>query len=101
MVAVTLRLADIPPGTMQSVDLGGEEIVVANVGGRCYAIGGICTHDGAPLADGTLDGAKLTCPWHGTEFDVRTGKVIEGLTDEPVPVYEVRVDGGSIQVIKP
>ncbi len=101
MAEVTLQLRDIPAGTMLAIDLGGTEAVVANVGGRCYAFGGVCTHDGGPLAEGTLDGEKLTCPWHGTEFDIRTGAVIDGLTDEPIAIFEVLVEGDTIRVRKP
>ncbi len=95
-----LRLGDLAEGTMRSVEIDGEEVVVANVGGRCYAFGGICTHDGGPLIDGELDGDILTCPWHFTEFDVKTGEVIDGLTDEPLPVYEVAVEDDELRVIK-
>jgi nitrite reductase/ring-hydroxylating ferredoxin subunit len=95
-----LSLGDIAEGTMQAVEIDGEEVVVAKVGGRCYAFGGICTHDGGPLIDGELDGDKLTCPWHFTEFDVKTGEVIDGLTDEPLPVYDVEVDGDEVRVVK-
>lgn len=62
--------------------------------------GGICTHDGAPLSDGQLDGEKIICPWHGTEFDIRTGKVIEGLTSEPIPIYGVEIVGELVRVFK-
>ncbi len=96
-----LDLTELPEGTMKAVDLDGEDVVVANVGGRCFAFGGVCTHDGAPLIEGELDGDILTCPWHFTEFDVKTGAVIEGMTDDPIPVYEVVVDGDEVRVLKP
>lgn len=97
---VTLSLGDIGEGKMKAVEIDGEDVVVANVGGRCYAFGGICTHDGAPLIDGDLDGDKLICPWHFTEFDVKTGKVVEGLTSEALPTYDVETDGDKVRVRK-
>lgn len=96
-----LDLTELAEGTMKAIDLDGEEVIVANVGGRCFAFGGLCTHDGAPLIEGELDGDKLTCPWHFTEFDVKTGAVIEGMTDDPIPVYEVVVEGNEVRVLKP
>jgi len=95
-----LSLSDLAEGAMKTVELGGEEVVVANVGGRCYAFGGICTHDGAPLIDGELDGDRLICPWHFTEFDVKTGEVVDGVADEALPVYEVEIDGDEVRVLK-
>jgi nitrite reductase/ring-hydroxylating ferredoxin subunit len=96
-----LSLSELAEGTMKAVELDGEDVVVANVGGRCYAFGGVCTHDGGPLAEGELEGDKVTCPWHFTEFDVKTGEVIDGLAEEPLPVYEVSVEGDEILVVKP
>jgi 3-phenylpropionate/trans-cinnamate dioxygenase ferredoxin component len=96
-----LKTSDIAPGEMKLVTLDGAEIVVANVEGRFCAFGNTCPHEGGPLVEGDLDGDVVTCPWHFTEFDVRTGEVIEGLTDEPIPVYEIRVEGDDIQVAGP
>jgi nitrite reductase/ring-hydroxylating ferredoxin subunit len=58
-------------------------------------------HEEGPLVEGELDGDVVTCPWHFTEFNVLTGEVLEGLTDEPIPVYEVRVEGDDVQVARP
>jgi nitrite reductase/ring-hydroxylating ferredoxin subunit len=96
-----LKTSDLGPGEMQAVTVDGTEIVVANVDGRFCAFGGICPHEEAPLAEGELDGDVLTCPWHFTEFNVLTGEALEGLTDEPIPLYEVRVEGDDIKVAVP
>jgi nitrite reductase/ring-hydroxylating ferredoxin subunit len=96
-----LSLTELADGTMQAVEIDGEEVVVARVGGRCYAFGGVCTHDGGPMIDGELDGDKITCPWHFTEFDVKTGEVIEGLAEEPLPIFEVEIDGDELRILKP
>ena len=64
------------------------------------AIGKICTHLGGPLADGTLEGYEVECPWHGSKFDVRTGEVKNPPADTPEPVYEVKVEGNNILVKK-
>lgn len=96
-----LKTSALAPGEMQAVTIDGTEILVANVEGSYCAFGNICPHEEAPLVDGELDGDAVVCPWHFTRFDVRTGEALEGLTDEPIPVYEVRVEGDDIQVAKP
>jgi nitrite reductase/ring-hydroxylating ferredoxin subunit len=101
MGEVFLPLGDVPEGSMKVAYLDGEEIVVANVGGRCYAFGGICTHEQAPLSDGTLSGTRLTCPWHASEFDIVTGAVIDGPADEPIPVFQVEALGDRLRIFKP
>jgi 3-phenylpropionate/trans-cinnamate dioxygenase ferredoxin component len=93
-----LKTSDLAPGQMQGVTVDGMDIVVANVEGRFCAFGGICPHEDAPLADGDLYGDVVTCPWHFTEFNVLTGEALEGLTDEPIPVFEVRIEGDDVKV---
>ena len=91
---------DIPPSKMKEVQVDGRNICVANVEGKYYAIGSICTHEGGPLADGTLEGYEVECPWHGSKFDVRTGEVTSPPASEPEPVYEVKLEGSNILVKK-
>jgi len=91
---------DIQPSHMKEVQANGENICVVNIEGKYYAIGSICTHEGGPLADGTLEGYEVECPWHGSKFDVRTGEVTSPPASEPEPAYEVKVDGNSILVKK-
>src|ERR671923_973499 len=89
---------DIQATQMKAVEVAGEDICVANVDGKYYAIGNICTHEGGPLADGMLEGYEVECPWHGSKFDVRTGEVKNPPASEPEPVYEVKVDDNNILV---
>jgi ferredoxin-NADP reductase/nitrite reductase/ring-hydroxylating ferredoxin subunit len=91
---------DVQPSHMKEVQADGENICVVNVGGKYYAIGSICTHESGPLADGSLEGYEVECPWHGSKFDVRTGEVTSPPAIEPEPAYEVKVDGNSILVRK-
>ena len=85
---------------MKEVEVGGENICIVNVEGKYFAIGSVCTHEGGPLADGTLEGYEVECPWHGSKFDVRTGEVTNPPADTPEPVYEVKVEGNNILVKK-
>src|ERR687891_2979216 len=89
---------DIQPSQMKEVEVNGENICVANVEGKFYAIGSICTHEGGPLSDGMLEGYEVECPWHGSKFDVRTGEVTNPPANEPEPAYEVKVDGNNILI---
>ena len=91
---------DIQPSHMKEVQLDGENICLVNVEGKYYAIGNICTHEGGPLADGTLEDYVVECPWHNSKFDVRTGEVKESPATEPEPTYQVKVDGNDILIKK-
>ena len=72
-------VADLVDGVMRKVQVGDNEenfIVVAKVGGQVYAVSGKCSHYGAPMQFGYLDGYTMICPWHLAQFDIRTGSVV-------------------------
>jgi len=75
-------------------------IALFNIQNTYYAIDSTCTHMGGPLCHGTLSGDVVRCPWHGSRFDVKTGKVVGGPADRPVKQYEVRVDEEDIEIIE-
>lgn len=93
---------EIPDGTMKEVKCNEESVCLANIGGKYYAIGNICTHEGGPLAEGTLQDFEVECPWHNARFDMRTGEVLSPPAERSVPAYEVTVkeDGIFIRKIK-
>jgi glycine betaine catabolism B len=91
---------DIQPTKMKAVEIAGENICLINVEGKYYAIGNVCTHKGGPLAEGTLEGYEVECPWHGSKFDIRTGKVTRPPANEPESTYEVKVEGNDILIRK-
>ena len=66
---------DIKEGGLLGVELEGNNIVLAMINGQVFAMDAVCSHQGAPLEEGTLEGFNLTCPWHYAVFDVRNGKV--------------------------
>jgi len=72
------KVSEIPTGTMKHIEAGGEEVCIANVGGRFYAIGDRCPHMNSSLSRGILEGPIITCPLHFSRFDVTTGKKIAG-----------------------
>lgn len=83
---------------MKAVMVETEEVMIANVQGEFYAIGNACTHVGGPLAEGTLIDKIVTCPWHGSRFDVTNGQAVGPPARLPVPAYEVQVQGEDIMV---
>lgn len=76
-----------PEGKSVEVDADGEPVAVFNVGGALFAIGAQCSHLGGPLDDGELNGHRVECPWHGSVFDIETGRVLRGPAEAPVTAY--------------
>ncbi len=90
-------LDELPPGGSKEVEHDGRIYALFNVEGTIAAIDGICPHQGGPLADGALEGTMVTCPWHGWQFDVCTGKTPLGSKLKQT-VYEVKVEGQDVLV---
>lgn len=94
------RAAALRPGKMTWVLHGGVDILVANVEGAFYAMDNMCSHSGGSLADGTLRQHIVRCPFHGWEFDVRTGCAVM-IKDECLPTFTVVEDEGQLFVEVP
>lgn len=92
------QASELSPGERMIVQVGRTWVAVFNVDGQFYAIQDICTHDGGPLAEGKLFGCEIECPRHGARFDLRDGRVTAPPALVPVPVYDVRLQDGQIQV---
>ncbi len=88
--------SDISQGMMKMVQVEGKQVLVANVGGKYYAIGNVCTHVGGPLSQGFLKDNIVTCPWHSSQFNLTTGEVKRGPAQKPEPTYEVKVAQTSL-----
>jgi nitrite reductase/ring-hydroxylating ferredoxin subunit len=91
------RTGEVPPGTIREFQVAGKAVAVANVGGQFHALNNTCMHRGGPLADGPLEGNIVTCPWHGWEYDVTTGRVAQN-SSVGVESYAVEVRGDEIFV---
>jgi nitrite reductase/ring-hydroxylating ferredoxin subunit len=91
------RASECPPGTAMEVVAGERVVALFNLDGALYALDGVCPHQGGPLGQGMLEGCVVTCPWHGWQFDVRSGqhqfnpRVVQ-------PRFEVRVEDDWILV---
>ncbi len=103
-------LDDLPPNGMRGVTIASTPVLLVREGDQVYALEPRCGHMGRPLAEGTLQGQVVTCPWHGSQYDVRTGRAIrgpyripgvsrllKGLAD-PRTTYPVRIVDGSVEV---
>jgi nitrite reductase/ring-hydroxylating ferredoxin subunit len=87
---VYLRLCstdEIQVGKLRQFIAKGTEILVVNVNNKFFCLGARCTHAGAPLSEGELNGNVLTCPWHGSRFNVIDGSVVRGPAVKPLTVY--------------
>jgi 3-phenylpropionate/trans-cinnamate dioxygenase ferredoxin subunit len=89
---------ELPPGERLFAQVDETPIVIFNIAGKYYAIADVCSHDDGPVGEGTLDGYEISCPRHGAEFDVRTGKVLSLPAIVDIPAYPVRVVDGEIEV---
>jgi 3-phenylpropionate/trans-cinnamate dioxygenase ferredoxin subunit len=95
---VTFPLADLPAGAIRQIEIDGKKVALANAGGEIYAVSDTCTHARIPLSGGCLEGRQIICPWHHAMFDLKTGRATCGPASDPLIVYPVRVDNGTITV---
>ena len=91
------RAEEVPPGTIRPMTVGETEIALAHCNGGFYAVQGHCLHLQGPLGHGRLEGCVLTCPWHGWQYDVRTG---ENEFDRAIKLetYPVQIEDGEVRV---
>jgi nitrite reductase/ring-hydroxylating ferredoxin subunit len=89
---------DYPEGEMRRVLVGTIPALVVRRGGVLHAIGAVCSHAGGPLDEGTLDGDVVTCPWHGSRFCIRDGRVLGGPATFPEPAFDVQETDGRVTI---
>jgi nitrite reductase/ring-hydroxylating ferredoxin subunit len=98
ILAIVAKAGDIPSGELVAFNVEGTQVAVANVDGTFYAFDDTCTHARCSLSRGYLDGTSVTCPCHGSVFDVTTGAVLAPPAVEPVRSYRARVERAALQV---
>jgi 3-phenylpropionate/trans-cinnamate dioxygenase ferredoxin component len=86
------------PGKAIRVTVDGTAVAVFNVGGLLYGVDEKCTHVGGPLDRGAVSGTTVTCPLHGSQFDLRTGAVVRGPAPRPVKSYRVQAEAGGLMI---
>ncbi len=93
------KTSEISPGKMVKVEAEGKTILVANVDGNYYAMDDVCTHQGASLSEGTIGGSTVTCPWHGSTWDCKTGKLVAFASQlNDLSSYKVVVESDNVFV---
>jgi nitrite reductase/ring-hydroxylating ferredoxin subunit len=95
------RVDEVPAGSGKVVRAGDTVLALFNLGGIFYALDNRCTHMGGPLGQGAVDGTRVTCPWHGSVFDITSGQVVQGPARRPVATFSVRVEQGEVLVDLP
>jgi nitrite reductase/ring-hydroxylating ferredoxin subunit len=75
-----------------------KRVSVARVGGKLYAFDDLCKHEGCPLSAGLLTGTTLMCQCHGSQYNLTSGAVLRGPATEGLTIYEVREQGGKIEI---
>ena len=88
-------LADVPENSVFEVSVGEDLYAICNVDGTITALSGVCLHEGGPLGQGNIADGRVVCPWHGWEFDCRTGANAFD-SSECVTIYPVKVEGSDI-----
>jgi NADPH-dependent 2,4-dienoyl-CoA reductase/sulfur reductase-like enzyme/nitrite reductase/ring-hydroxylating ferredoxin subunit len=86
-------------GGMLAGRVGDDAVVVARVGGRCFAIGATCSHYGGPLAEGILVGDTIRCPWHHTAFQLHDGSVARPPALDSLPCWRVEESNGRVRIV--
>jgi nitrite reductase/ring-hydroxylating ferredoxin subunit len=93
--------ADVPDGTMRRARHEDTDVLLARQHGRVCALAHACSHLGGPLSEGTLKDGSVVCPWHGSEFDLEDGHVINGPATQDQPSMQVRERDGRIEIEGP
>jgi 3-phenylpropionate/trans-cinnamate dioxygenase ferredoxin subunit len=91
-------VAEVPDPGRLVVEVDDRIIVLLHVAGEWFAIDDVCTHDGGPLGEGTLEDHTIACPRHGAKFDIRTGRALTMPATQPTAAHQVRVEGGQVFV---
>lgn len=91
-------VAEIGEGQSISVAVGRRMVAVVRSNGEFFAVEDICTHDGAELTGGTIEGDQIICPRHGARFCLRTGQAMTPPAYEPVRVFATKVEAGRLWI---
>ena len=96
--AKVTTLEELPPGSMKKFPINGTDVLLVNANGHLYGVSTVCTHDGGDLADGTLQDTTITCPLHGSMFEVTNGEVVVPPAEDSLKIFQVKVEGNDVLV---
>lgn len=92
------QVGEIPLGTMKSVRINEQRLVIAHTDDGFFAVADECSHDAAPISDGEIDDNEVVCERHGARFDLKTGAVTAPPAIVPIDTFPLKVDGDDILV---
>lgn len=92
------KISDVPAGTAKSFLVKNEVIAVFNLNNNYYALRDQCSHMDLPISDGIIEQSRVTCAYHGAEFDIKTGKALCAPAYDPVESFEVMVQDEQIYI---
>lgn len=92
---------DLKDGEMKAVSAEGAEVLLSRIEGKFYAVAAFCTHYGAPLETGLLNGDRIVCPWHHACFSAKTGNLLEPPARNALESYRVKIEGDNVIVLLP
>ncbi len=93
-----MKAEDLAEGTMSATDVNGIHILLARIGGEVYAVSGTCTHQETDLGNGFMLEDRVVCPLHLSQFDLKTGQVMNPPATEPLKHFNVQIRGDGIFV---
>lgn len=96
---IVAKTNEIPLGSCKQVEVDGDPIAIFNLDGKFYATSDICTHAHAYLSEGHIHGDVVTCPLHGAEFNIKTGKNLKMPAVTPVQTYKIKIEGDLIKIV--
>ena len=88
----------LKPGEVRQETIGGKDVAIFNIGGAFFATSDFCTHLRGRMSDGHVEGETVTCPLHFGKFNIRTGQAMNPPCKAGLPVYPVRLEGGTLMV---
>ena len=93
-----MESSELSEDSMAAVDCQGIHLLLSRLGGEVYAVAGVCTHENADLGLGFKLEDRVTCPLHLSQFDLRTGAVLNSPASEPLKTFKVKIEGTTIFV---
>jgi nitrite reductase/ring-hydroxylating ferredoxin subunit len=93
-----LESSKLSEGSMVAVDVQGRHLLLARIGGLVFAVSGICTHEEFDLGLGFVIEDRVVCPLHLSQFDLRTGQVLNPPATAPLQNFNIKIEDGTIFV---
>ena len=93
-----MKNSELAEGTMSALDVKGTHLLLSRIGGEVYAVSGTCTHEETDLGLGFMMEERVVCPLHLSQFDLRTGDVMNPPATEPLHHFNVKIQGDAIFV---